>query len=110
MLEESLLAAQQQKTAADQVDNAILQIRHAADQLAADLAQRAATAERLESLVDEIEAVLREGDPHAAPPNGAQAAEALSSLRAAGAPAGRGAGRGVRAAGMGTAPSARSAG
>jgi methyl-accepting chemotaxis protein len=110
MLEESLLAAQQQKTAADQVDNAILQIRHAADQLAADLAQRAATAERLESLVDEIDAVLREGDPRSAPPNGAQAAEALSSPRAAGAPAGRGAGREVRAAGMGTAPSARSAG
>ena len=60
MLEESLLAAQQQKTAADQVDAAILQIRQGADQLASDLAQRAATAERLEALVDEIEAVLSE--------------------------------------------------
>ena len=60
MLEESLLAAQQQKTAADQVDAAILQIRQGADQLATDLAQRAATAERLGGLVDEIEAVLSE--------------------------------------------------
>jgi methyl-accepting chemotaxis protein len=62
MLEESLLAAQQQKTAADQVDAAILQIRQGADQLASDLAQRAATAERLESLVDEIETVLLSED------------------------------------------------
>jgi methyl-accepting chemotaxis protein len=61
MLEESLLAAQQQKTAADQVDAAILQIRQGADQLATDLAQRAATAERLEGLVDEIENALRVG-------------------------------------------------
>jgi methyl-accepting chemotaxis protein len=66
MLEESILATQQQKTAADQVDSAILQIRHGADQLAAELAQRASTAERLEWLVDEIETALREGD-HAAP-------------------------------------------
>jgi methyl-accepting chemotaxis protein len=65
MLEESLLAAQQQKSAADQVDAAILQIRQGADQLASDLAQRAATAERLESLVDEIEAVLSEDEPSA---------------------------------------------
>jgi methyl-accepting chemotaxis protein len=60
MLGESLLAAQQQKTAADQADAAILQIRQGADQLASDLAQRASTAERLEALVDEIEAVLAE--------------------------------------------------
>jgi len=78
MLEESLLAAQQQKTAADQVDAAILQIRQGADQLATDLAQRAATAERLEALVDEIEAVLSEDQPvtgsAAAGPARAQAA------------------------------------
>ncbi len=77
MLEESLLAAQQQKTAADQADASILQIRQGADQLATDLAQRAATAERLEVLVDEIESVLSEdqsgpgpgaaGPPRAAP-------------------------------------------
>jgi methyl-accepting chemotaxis protein len=73
MLAESMLAAQQQKSAADQVDTAILQIRHAADQLAADLAQRATTAERLQALVDEIEAVLAEGDPHFALPHGTHA-------------------------------------
>ena len=67
MLEESLLAAQQQKTAADQVDASILQIRQGADQLATDLAQRAATAERLEGLVDEIEAVLAEDHPATGP-------------------------------------------
>jgi len=67
MLEESLLAAQQQKTAADQVDASILQIRQSADQLATDLAQRAGTAERLEALVDEIEAVLAEDQSGAVP-------------------------------------------
>ena len=61
MLEESLLAAQQQKTAADQADAAILQIRQGADQLATAQSQRASTAERLESLVDEIENALRVG-------------------------------------------------
>jgi methyl-accepting chemotaxis protein len=61
MLEESLLAAQQQKTAADQADASILQIRQGADQLASAQSQRAATAERLESLVDEIETALRVG-------------------------------------------------
>jgi Methyl-accepting chemotaxis protein (MCP) signalling domain len=61
MLEESLLAAQQQKTAADQADSAILQIRQGADQLANAQSQRASTAERLESLVDEIEAALGVG-------------------------------------------------
>jgi hypothetical protein len=72
MLEESLLAAQQQKTAADQVDAAILQIRQGADQLATDLAQRASTAERLESLVDEIEAVLSEDAPGGGPAGAAR--------------------------------------
>ena len=61
MLEESLLAAQQQKSAADQADAAILQIRRGADQLATAQSQRASTAERLESLVDEIENALRVG-------------------------------------------------
>ena len=67
MLEESLLAAQQQKTATDQADAAIMQIRRGADQLASDFAQRAATAERLEALVDEIDAVLAEDQPAVAP-------------------------------------------
>jgi methyl-accepting chemotaxis protein len=61
MLEESILATQQQKSAADQVDAAAQQIRDAADQLAAEQAQWAATSERLEKLVDEIETALREG-------------------------------------------------
>jgi methyl-accepting chemotaxis protein len=61
MLEESLLAAQQQKAAADQADASILQIRQGADQLAGAQSQRASTAERLESLVDDIEAALRVG-------------------------------------------------
>jgi methyl-accepting chemotaxis protein len=68
MLGESLLAAEQQRSAAGQVDTAMLQIRHGADQLAATLAQRAATAERLDSLVDEIETALREGDAETAAP------------------------------------------
>jgi ABC-type transporter Mla subunit MlaD len=91
MLEESLLAAQQQKTAADQVDASILQIRQGADQLATDLAQRAATAQRLEGLVDEIEAVLAEdqsatGPAPAAPspgPAGASPGPAGAPRRAA---------------------------
>ena len=55
MLQESILATQQQKSAADQVDGAIQQIRQAADQLAAEQSQWAASAERLEGLVAEIE-------------------------------------------------------
>ena len=55
MLEESMLATQQQKSAADQVDAAAQQIREAADQLAVEQAQWSATSERLEKLVDEIE-------------------------------------------------------
>mgnify|MGYP001478976057 CR=1 FL=1 len=59
MLDESILATQQQKSAADQVDGAIQQIRDAADQLASDQAQWSASAERLETLVDELEGALR---------------------------------------------------
>ena len=61
MLEESILVTQQQKSAADQVDAATQQIRESADQLAAEQAQWAATSERLEKLVDEIETALRDG-------------------------------------------------
>lgn len=60
LLEESILATQQQKSAADQVDTAAQQIREAADQLAAEQAKWAATSERLERLVDEIENALRD--------------------------------------------------
>ena len=58
MLEESILATQQQKSAADQVATAIVQIRAAADQLAAEQTQRAATSERVEQLVEELESSL----------------------------------------------------
>jgi methyl-accepting chemotaxis protein len=60
MLEESMLATQQQKSAADQVDMAIQQIREAADQLAAEQTQWSATAERLDALVEEIEKALQD--------------------------------------------------
>jgi methyl-accepting chemotaxis protein len=59
VLEESILVAQQQKSAADQVDAAARQIRDAADHLAAEQAQWAATAQRLEQLVTEIETALQ---------------------------------------------------
>jgi methyl-accepting chemotaxis protein len=59
MLEESILATQQQKSAADQVDSAIQQIRDAADQLAAEQTQWSATAERLDTLVGELDSALR---------------------------------------------------
>ena len=62
MLEESILATQQQKSAADQVDNAIQQIREAADQLASEQTQWAATAERLEGLVVELDSALQAND------------------------------------------------
>jgi methyl-accepting chemotaxis protein len=60
MLDGALLAAQQQKSAADQVDSAIRQIRQAADQLAAEQVKRAPAAERLEALVEEISSVLQD--------------------------------------------------
>jgi hypothetical protein len=61
MLEESILATQQQKSAADQVAAAIVQIREAADTLAADQAGRDSTSEQLETLVEELEAALSDG-------------------------------------------------
>jgi Methyl-accepting chemotaxis protein (MCP) signalling domain len=54
MLEESILATQQQKTAADQVDAAITQVRHAADHLAAEQARWSATSERLKELAEQL--------------------------------------------------------
>jgi EAL domain-containing protein (putative c-di-GMP-specific phosphodiesterase class I)/methyl-accepting chemotaxis protein len=60
MLDESMLATQKQKSAADRVDSAIQQVRQAADRLAAEQVERAATAERLEALLEEIGTVLRE--------------------------------------------------
>jgi methyl-accepting chemotaxis protein len=62
MLDDSILATQQQKSAADQVDAAIQQIRGAADQLAAEQTQWSATAERLDILVEDLEGAVREHD------------------------------------------------
>ena len=59
MLDESILVTQQQKSAADQVDAATQQIRDAADHLAVEQTQWAATSERLEKLVGEIETALQ---------------------------------------------------
>ena len=58
MLEESILATQQQKSAADQVATAMVQIRESADQLAAEQEQRVSTAERIDELVGSLEAAL----------------------------------------------------
>jgi methyl-accepting chemotaxis protein len=55
------MATRQQKSAADQIDSAIQQIRQAAEQLAAEQAQQSANAERLEALVKEISAGLHGG-------------------------------------------------
>jgi methyl-accepting chemotaxis protein len=61
MLEESILATQQQKSAADQVASAIIQIREAADQLAAEQQERVGTSERLENLVADLDSILSDG-------------------------------------------------
>ncbi len=55
MLEESILATQQQKSAADQVAAAMVQIRESADQLAAEQEQRVGTAARVDELVGTLE-------------------------------------------------------
>ena len=60
MLEESILATQQQKSGADQVDAAIQQIGEAAAQLAAEQTQWSATSELLENLVAEVESALQQ--------------------------------------------------
>jgi methyl-accepting chemotaxis protein len=62
MLEQSILATRQQKSAADQVGAAIQQIRGAADQLAAEQSQWAVTAGQLEALVDDLDRTLQAGD------------------------------------------------
>jgi methyl-accepting chemotaxis protein len=55
MLEESILATQQQKSAADQVATAMVQIRESADQLAAEQQQRIWTVARVDDLVGTLE-------------------------------------------------------
>jgi methyl-accepting chemotaxis protein len=60
MLEQSILATQQQRSAADQVAEAMIQIREAAGQLAADQTQRDDTSQRLEDLIASLEHSLDE--------------------------------------------------
>jgi methyl-accepting chemotaxis protein len=62
MLEESMLATAHQKSAADQVDGAIQQIRDAADHLVAQQAQWSGTAEQLDTLVRELDSALHVDD------------------------------------------------
>jgi methyl-accepting chemotaxis protein len=61
MLEESILATQQQKTAADQVDIAIAQIQRAADHLVAEQARWSSTSEQLTQLAKELESTVGTG-------------------------------------------------
>jgi hypothetical protein len=58
MLEESILATQQQKSAAAQVATAMEQIRASSDQLAAETEQRSATAQQVEELVAQLGEML----------------------------------------------------
>jgi methyl-accepting chemotaxis protein len=58
MLEDSIRATQRQKSAADQVAAAMMQVREAADELAAEQSERAVTAERVDELVAELERTL----------------------------------------------------
>jgi methyl-accepting chemotaxis protein len=67
MLEESMLATAQQKSAADQVDGAIQQIRDVADHLVAEQAQWSDTAEQLDILVGELDSALQVEDSDAGP-------------------------------------------
>jgi methyl-accepting chemotaxis protein len=70
MLEESILATQQQKSAADQVADAMVQIREAADSLAAEQAQRTVTSERVEELVVELDRTLQGVSSNGGPDRG----------------------------------------
>jgi methyl-accepting chemotaxis protein len=58
MLEESIFATQQQKSAADQVSTAMVQIREAAGQMASEQELRLATAESVDDLVRKLEHAL----------------------------------------------------
>jgi hypothetical protein len=61
MLEESIVATQQQKTAADQVDVAITQIQRGADHLVAEQARWSSTSEQLTQLAEELESTVSTG-------------------------------------------------
>jgi methyl-accepting chemotaxis protein len=60
VLDESLRATDQQKEAAEQVSGAMIEIRTAAEQLAAEQQARATTALRVDTLVDDLEHKLVE--------------------------------------------------
>jgi methyl-accepting chemotaxis protein len=71
VLDESIRATDQQKEAAEQVASAMVEIRTAAEQLAAEQRDRTITAERVDGLVQDLEHMLaRHG---LAPANGATA-------------------------------------
>jgi methyl-accepting chemotaxis protein len=59
MLEDSILATQQQKSAAGQVAAAIAQIRDASDHLASEQERRVATAERVGLLAVDLDSLLK---------------------------------------------------
>jgi methyl-accepting chemotaxis protein len=67
MLEDSVLATQQQKSAADHVDSALQQIRSATEELAAGQQLRFAHAERLEALVRDLDTAIRHASQQPAP-------------------------------------------
>ena len=78
MLDESILATQQQKSAADQVAVAIVQIRAATEQAADEQTQRAVTSRRVDELVADLEQSL-----HTAAGDEDRAARAVGTLDAA---------------------------
>ena len=55
VLDESIRATEQQKEAAEQVSAAMVEIRTAAEQLAAEQQERAGDRERVDKLVDDLE-------------------------------------------------------
>jgi methyl-accepting chemotaxis protein len=81
MVEESILATQQQKTATDQVEVAMTEIRSSAEQIAAEHAQRAALAESMDTMVDELARVLGTKIPGGAMPETATAVLARARPR-----------------------------
>jgi methyl-accepting chemotaxis protein len=60
VLDESIRATDQQKEAAEQVAGAMVEIRTAAEQLAAEQRERTGAAERVDGLVEDLEDKLVE--------------------------------------------------
>ncbi len=81
MLEDSIQATLQQKSAADQLDGAIQQIRDGADELTAEQTRWHDTAARLDTLISELDGALR-ADRGARPQPGLVATEAAPALLA----------------------------